>query len=165
MTALLPTVVGPSRFILLLRNSRVVCRRNDRGGLWLLTEGWGVRRCIQVQLLILGGSLPPVLVFCFRWAAGGWRCNGARVCCSGGGVAGLFFWLVFYLFVFELVHFVLLFHLSLSLEFGIRLLVGRVFGQVKVSALMVRELRGALLNCVRSLVDRSLLIRGRELFL
>jgi len=51
---------------------------------------------------------------------------------------------------------------SLSLNFGIGLLVGRVFGHVKVSALVVRELRGAFLTCVGSLVDRSLLIRGRE---
>jgi len=32
---------------------------------------------------------------------------------------------------------------SLSLDFDIVFLVGRVFGQVKVSALVVRELRGA----------------------
>jgi hypothetical protein len=51
---------------------------------------------------------------------------------------------------------------SLSLDFGIGLLVGRGFGQVKVSALVARELRGAFLTCVRSRVDRSLLIRGRE---
>jgi len=50
----------------------------------------------------------------------------------------------------------------MSLVFGIGFLVGRVFGQVKVSALVVRELSGALLTCVGSLVDRSLLIRGRE---
>jgi len=51
---------------------------------------------------------------------------------------------------------------SLSLDFGIGFLVGRVFGQVRVSALVVRELRGAFLSCVGSLVGRSLLIRGRE---
>jgi len=51
---------------------------------------------------------------------------------------------------------------SLSLDFGIGFLVGRGFGQVKVSALVVCELRGAFLTCVRSLVDRLLLIRGRE---
>ena len=52
---------------------------------------------------------------------------------------------------------------SLSLESDIWLLVGQVFGQVKVSALVVRELRGALMTYVGSLVGRSLLIRGREL--
>ena len=51
---------------------------------------------------------------------------------------------------------------SLSLDFGIGFLVGRGFGQVKMSALVVRELRGAFLTCVESLVDRSLLIRGQE---
>jgi len=51
---------------------------------------------------------------------------------------------------------------SLSLDFGIKLLAGRFFGQVKVSALVVRELRGAFLTCVGILVGRSLLIRGRE---
>lgn len=51
---------------------------------------------------------------------------------------------------------------SLSLDFGIGLLVGRVFGQVRVSALVVRELRGAFLTCVMSLVGRLLLIRGRK---
>jgi len=35
----------------------------------------------------LGGNVPHVLVVCFRWVAGGWHCNGARVCCSGGGDA------------------------------------------------------------------------------
>lgn len=40
---------------------------------------------------------------------------------------------------------------SLSLNFGIGLLVGRGFGQVKVSALVARELRGAFLTCVRVL--------------
>jgi len=52
---------------------------------------------------------------------------------------------------------------SLSLESDIWLLVGQVFGQVKVSALVVRELRGALMTYVGSLMGRSLLIRGREL--
>ena len=52
-----------------------------------LVEGWGVRRSIQVMLLILGGSLPSVFVFCFRWVVGGWGCNIARVCCLGGGDA------------------------------------------------------------------------------
>ena len=51
---------------------------------------------------------------------------------------------------------------SLSLDFGIGLLVGRGFGQVKVFALVVRELRGAFLTCVGSLVGRSLLIRSQE---
>jgi xanthosine utilization system XapX-like protein len=51
---------------------------------------------------------------------------------------------------------------SLSLDFGIGLLVGRVFGHVKVSVSVVRELKGAFLTCVGSLVGRSLLIRGRE---
>jgi hypothetical protein len=41
---------------------------------------------------------------------------------------------------------------SLSLDFGIGLSVGRGFRQVKVSALVVRELRGAFLTCVGSLV-------------
>jgi len=41
---------------------------------------------------------------------------------------------------------------SLSLDFGIGLLVGRGFGQVKVSAMVVRELRSAFLTCVGSLV-------------
>ncbi|AES72364.1 transmembrane protein, putative [Medicago truncatula] len=68
----------------------------------------------------------------------------------------------FDLFVFELVHFALLFRLFAVFDFGIELLVGRVFGQVKVSALVVRELRGAFLTSVWSLVGRSLLIRGRE---
>jgi len=54
------------------------------------------------------------------------------------------------------------FDVSLSLDFGFGFLVGRVSGQVTVSALVVRELRGAFLTCVGSLVDRSLLIRGRE---
>jgi len=40
--------------------------------------------------------------------------------------------------------------------------VGRVFGQVKVFAMVVRELRGAFLTYVGSLVGRSLLIRGQE---
>jgi len=40
--------------------------------------------------------------------------------------------------------------------------VGRGFGQVKVCALVVRELRGAFLPCAGSLVGQSLLIRGRE---
>jgi len=75
---------------------------------------------------------------------------------SGGGDAGWFGGL-FWLFVFELVRFALL-----SLDFGIGLLVGRVFGHVKVSALVVCELRSAFLTCVGSLVGRSLLIRGRE---
>jgi len=48
------------------------------------------------------------------------------------------------------------------LDFGIGFLVGRGFGQVKVFALVVRELRGAFLTCVGSLVGRSLLIRGRD---
>jgi len=51
---------------------------------------------------------------------------------------------------------------SLSLNFGIGFLVGRVFGLVRVFALVVRELRGAFLTCVGSLVGRSLLIRGRK---
>ncbi|AET04591.1 transmembrane protein, putative [Medicago truncatula] len=42
------------------------------------------------------------------------------------------------------------------------LLVGRVFGQVKVFALVVRELRGAFLTYVGSLVGQSLLIQGQE---
>jgi len=53
---------------------------------------------------------------------------------------------------------------SLSLDFGIGLLVGRVFGHGKVSALVVRESRGAFLTCVESLVGRSLLIRGGSKF-
>jgi len=65
-------------------------------------------------------------------------------------------------FVFELFPLRYCSAFSLSLDFGIRLLVGRVFGQVKVSALVVRELRGAFLTCVGSLVGRSLLIRGRK---
>jgi len=68
----------------------------------------------------------------------------------------------FNLFVFELVRFALLFRLSLSLDFGTGLLVGRVFEQVKVSIPVVRELRGVFLTCVGSLVGRSLLIRGRK---
>jgi hypothetical protein len=52
---------------------------------------------------------------------------------------------------------------SLSCEFGIWIMVGQVFVQVKVSVLVIRELRGALMICVGSLVGRSLLIRGREL--
>jgi len=40
--------------------------------------------------------------------------------------------------------------------------VGRDFGQVYVFALVVRELRGAFLTFVGSLVGGSLLIRGRE---
>jgi len=47
-------------------------------------------------------------------------------------------------------------NITSPLDFGIGLLVGRVFGQVKVSALVVRELMGAILTCVGSLVDRSL---------
>jgi len=61
-----------------------------------------------------------------------------------------------------MVHFALLFSLFSVFDFGIGLLVGRIFGQVKVSALVVRELRGAFLTSVKSLVGRSLLIRGRE---
>jgi len=68
----------------------------------------------------------------------------------------------FDLLVFQLVCYVLLFRLSLSLDFGIGFLVGRGFEQVKVFALVVRELRGAFLTCVGSLVGRSPLIRGRE---
>jgi len=49
-------------------------------------------------------------------------------------------------------------------RFWHRVLVGRVFGQVKVSALVVREMRGAFFNSVASLVGRLLLIRGREQF-
>jgi hypothetical protein len=64
----------------------------------------------------------------------------------------------FCLFVFKLLRFALLFHLFSTFEFGIWIMVGRVFGQVKVSALVVHELRGALMICVGSLVDRSLLI-------
>jgi len=47
---------------------------------------------------------------------------------------------------------------SLSLDFDIGLLMSRVFGQVKVSALVVRKLRGVFLTCVVSLLDWSLLI-------
>ena len=65
-------------------------------------------------------------------------------------------------FVFELVRFALLFCLSLSLVFGIGFLVGRGFGHVKVSAMVVHELRGTFLTCVGSLVGRSPLIRGRK---
>jgi len=54
------------------------------------------------------------------------------------------------------------FAFSLSLGFVIGFLVGRGFGQVKVCALVVRELRGAFLPCAGSLVGQSLLIRGRE---
>lgn len=104
-------------------------------------------RSTHVHLLVLGGSLPPMLVFCFRWVAGGWCCNGARVYCSEV-VSHVDFVACFLLFVFELVHFALFFQLYLSLEFGIWLLVGRVFGQVKVSALVVHELRGALMICI-----------------
>jgi len=50
--------------------------------------------------------------------------------------------------LFELIHFALLLHLFFVLEFGIWIMVGRVFGQVKVSALVVRVLRGALMICV-----------------
>jgi len=35
MTAQLPAGAGPSRLILLLRNSLIVRRRKDRGDLWL----------------------------------------------------------------------------------------------------------------------------------
>jgi len=65
-------------------------------------------------------------------------------------------------FVFELVRSALLFRLSSVFGFWHRVLVGRVFGHGKVSALVVCELRGAFLTCVGSLVGRSLLIRGRE---
>ena len=50
----------------------------------------------------------------------------------------------------------------LSYEFGIWIIVARVFAYVKVSALVVRKLRGAFMICVGSLVRRSLLIRDRE---
>jgi len=53
----------------------------------------------------------------------------------------------FDLFMFELVRFTLLFRLFSIFGFW-----HRVFGQVKVSALVVRELKGAFLTCVGSLV-------------
>ncbi|RHN56020.1 hypothetical protein MtrunA17_Chr5g0424831 [Medicago truncatula] len=43
-------------------------------------------------------------------------------------------------------------------EFGIWIKARRIFRHVKVSALVLREFRGALMMCVGSLVGRSLLI-------
>ena len=77
-----------SRSILLLLNSRIVRRRKNCGGLWLSSQGLGCVPVYSGPVARLGGSLPPMLVVCFRWVAGGWRCNSARVCCSGGGDAG-----------------------------------------------------------------------------
>jgi len=40
-TAQLSVAADPSRLILLLRNSRIVRRCKDRGGLWLSSRGLG----------------------------------------------------------------------------------------------------------------------------
>jgi len=75
-------------------------------------------------------------------------------------VVELVAWLGF--FRFELVRFVLLFHLFSVFEFGIGILVGWVWTGLGVYS-GGSWVEGCLLICVWSLVGRSLLIRDREL--